>query len=400
MLIYGHERRRLRTLGKGNNLLDLARKRNRMIKKQNIRTLLLATVLSLLTTLSWAVATTDRISFQTAALTPGETTTQYITVVVIGSRTYSALNFDMKVPESIEPVFNNKGKIVAKRIETGILPNDEGEFYHTVSCTYTEADRNLRVSCISTENDEFTANSGVVFKIPFSVPVFTKPGALQIEMSGLNLTTADGTKYEPAAETNTNVSISTEAKAQLSVSAANKWSTCILPFAAELPTGVKAYTSTGKDDTQQVFYLTEAASIEAFTPYVLYSESGYAGTLTGTVDASQYPSGGTVSVGNLTGAIATQTTSEGYILQNKSGAVKFYVADPEKTYTIPAGKCWATPSDSEGDSYGFAIETTAVQTVSDGEAKTNGACYYINGVQTTTPAKGRLYIQNGKKYIK
>ena len=402
MLIYGHERRRLRTLGEGNNLLDLARKRNkrnRMTKKQNIRTLLLATVLSLLTTLSWAVATTDRISFQTVALTPGETETQYVSLVIIGSRTYSAYNLDIKIPEGVELAFDEGEEDVYFDSDC-IIPYSKGNPKHQIDATYTVEDRNLRISCVSMSKAEFKAESGVVCYIGLTVPAFTKPGALEIEMSGLNLTTADGTKYEPAAETNTNVSISTEAKAQLSVSAANKWSTCILPFAAELPTGVKAYTSTGKDDTQQVFYLTEASSIEAFTPYVLYSESGYAGTLTGTVDASQYPSGGTVSVGNLTGAIATQTTNEGYILQNKNGAVKFYVADPEKTYTIPAGKCWATPSDSDGDSYGFAIETTAVQTVGDGEAKANGACYYLNGVQTTTPAEGRLYIQNGKKYIK
>ena len=370
-----------------------------MIKKQNIRTLLLATVLSLLTTLSWAVATTDRISFQTAALTPGETETQYVSLVIIGSRTYSAYNLDIKIPKGVELAFDEGEEDVYFDSDC-IIPYSKGNPKHQIDATYTAEDRNLRISCVSMSKAEFKAEFGVVCYIGLTVPAFTKPGALEIEMSGLNLTTADGTKYEPAAETNTNVSISTEAKAQLSVSAANKWSTCILPFAVELPTGVKAYTSTGKDDTQQVFYLTEAASIEAFTPYVLYSESGYAGTLTGTVDASQYPSGGTVSVGNLTGAIASQTTKEGYILQNKSGAVKFYVADPEKTYTIPAGKCWATPSDSDGDSYGFAIETTAVRTVGEGEAKANGACYYINGVQTTTPAKGRLYIQNGKKYIK
>ena len=93
-----------------------------MFKTIYIRFIALLVVLLSTTTLSWAVATTDRISFQTVALTPGETETQYVTVVVIGSRIYTALNFDMKVPESIEPVFNNKGKIVAKRVETGILP--------------------------------------------------------------------------------------------------------------------------------------------------------------------------------------------------------------------------------------------------------------------------------------
>lgn len=335
------------------------------------------------------------------ALTPGETEMQYVTVVVIGSRIYTALNFDMKVPESIEPVFNNKGKIVAKRVETGILPNDDGEFYHTVSCTYTEADRNLRVSCISTENDEFNANSGVVFKIPFSVPAFTKPGTLEIEMSGLNLTTADGTKYEPAAETNTNVAIGTTAKASLNVSADNKWSTCILPFAvAELPEGVKAYSCSSKNDDEQVFYLSDAASIEAYTPYVLYSESGYTGTLTGEVDASKYPESGKVAAGYLTGAVKAQTTNEGYILQKLNGEVKFYLADPSKTYSIPAGRCWATPPTGSAQSYGFALEPTAVKSVAETSGSKSEYKYDLNGIIINAPKDGQLYIQNGKKVIK
>ena len=35
--------------------------------------------------------------------------------------------------------------------------------------------------------------------------------------------------------------------------------------------------------------MTEAGRLEADTPYILYSESGYSGTVSGTVDASGYP---------------------------------------------------------------------------------------------------------------
>lgn len=371
-----------------------------MIKKQDIKNVLLTVAMLLSTAMAWAEATPDRISFQVQTLTAGETGTQYITVVVVGSRIYNALNFDMKLPEGIEPVFNSKGKIVAKGVESGILPNEDGDFYHTITCNYFEEDRNLRISCASLDNDEFLANSGALFKVPFTVPTFSKPGTLQIEMSGLNLTTADGTKYEPANETNTNISIGTEAKAQLSISGTNKWSTAILPFAAELPAGVKAYTCTEKDDDAQVFYLTEATTMEAYTPYILWSDNDYSGTLTGELDATQYPESGTVKVGNLTGAVKQQTTNEGYILQNKGGVVKFYVADPTKTYTIPAGKCWATPTGNEPDSYSFDIKTTAVTKVAEKGEKTTGACYDINGLQITEPVKGSLYIQSGRKYVR
>jgi hypothetical protein len=101
------------------------------------------------------------------------------------------------------------------------------------------------------------------------VSTYAKPGALSLALSDQALTTADMTEYDPADVTDENVTIGTTAKASLSVSADNKWSTCILPFATALPDGLKAYTCSSKDDDEQVFYLTEATAIDAFTPYVL-----------------------------------------------------------------------------------------------------------------------------------
>lgn len=348
---------------------------------------------------SWAIDTTDKIAFSSATLTPGETGTQYVTVVVLGSRIYCALNFDVKLPEGIEPVFNAKGKIVARLLADGILPNDEGVFYHTVSCTYTPEDRNLRVSCVSTDLYEFNAESGALFKLPFNISTYAKPGALSLALSEQALTTADMTEYDPADVTDKNVTIGTTAKASLSVSSTNKWSTCILPFATALPDGLKAYTCSSKDDDKGVFYLTNASSIEAYTPYILYSESGYTGTLTGEVDASQYPEDGKVAQGYLTGAIEKQTTNEGYVLQNKGDGVKFYLMDSGQSYTIPAGKCWATPPTSTAQSYGFDIPTAVNGIVEVAESK-NESKYNLSGIMIDEPKSGQLYIQNGKKYVK
>lgn len=369
-----------------------------MFKTIYIRFIALA-LLSLQTTLSWAVETTDRISFQVVALTPGETETQYISLVIVGSRKYSAYNLDIKIPEGVELAFDEGEEDVYFDSDC-IIPYSKGNPKHQIDATYTAEDRNLRISCVSMSNAEFKANSGVVCYIGLTVPAFTKPGALEIEMSGLNLTTADGTKYEPAAGTNTNVSIGTSAKADLSVSSANKWSTVILPFATELPAGLKAYTCNSKSDEEKVFYLTEATQIDAYTPYILYSESGYAGTLEGEVDASQYPESGKVEAGYLTGAIEKQTTNEGYILQNKGEGVKFYLANPELSYTIPAGKCWATPTDAEQDSYDFSFAPTAVNSVAETVESKNENKYDINGVMIDSPRKGQLYIQSRKKLLR
>ena len=356
-------------------------------------------LLSLQTTLSWAVETTDRISFQTVALTPGETETQYVSLVIIGSRKYSAYNLDIKIPEGVELAFDEGEEDVYFDTDC-MIPYTKGNPKHQIEATYTAEDRNLRISCVSTSSAEFKSESGVVCYIGLTVSTYAKPGAVSMALSGQALTTADAVQYAPADVTDTNITIGTSAKADLSVSSANKWSTVILPFATELPAGLKAYTCNSKSDEEKVFYLTEATQIDAYTPYILYSESGYNGTLQGEVDASQYPEAGYVKSGYLTGAVKSQTTNEGYILQKLNGVVKFYKADAAKTYNIPAGKCWATPTDAEQDSYDFSFAPTAVNSVVETVESKNENKFDINGVMINSPQKGQLYIQSRKKLLR
>jgi len=361
-----------------------------MTKFFNIR-MFVVTALMLLFTASWANETSDKLQFSSETLVPGETETQYVNLTLLGSRLYSGYNVEITIPEGVEPAYEDDELDLQKG---AILKNS-----HTVAGEYDTNTRVLRVICSSSSNADFRQTSGVVCLIGLVVSTYAKPGALSLALSDQALTTADMTEYDPADVTDENVTISTTAKASLSVSAANKWSTCILPFAASLPEGLKAYTCSSKDDDKQVFYLSDASSIEAYTPYILYSESGYTGTLTGEVDASQYPASGKVAQGYLTGAVEAQTTNEGYILQKQSGVVKFYLADPSKTYTIPAGKCWATPPASTTQSYSFEFPT-AVKGIAEVAESKNESKYNLSGIMIDAPRKGQLYIQNGRKYVK
>ncbi len=349
--------------------------------------------LMMLSTCSWAIDTVDKLAFTPVTLTPGETEIQYVSLTLYGSRNYSGYNLKITIPEGIELAY-----------EDGELIIDKGSILarsHSVAGNYNADTRVLKIICSSQQNADFKSMSGEVCTIGFTVSTYTKPGALSMELSEQALATADATEYDPADATDTNITIGTTAKASLNISAANKWSTCILPFAVtELPEGVKAYSCSSKNDDEQVFYLSDAASIEAYTPYVLYSESGYAGTLTGEVDASKYPESGKVAAGYLTGAVKSQTTNEGYILQKLNGVVKFYLADPSKTYPIPAGRCWATPPTDSAQSYGFALEPTAVKSVEEATDNKNENKYDLNGIIINAPKDGQLYIQNGKKVIK
>ena len=346
-----------------------------------------------------AVSTTDKLVLSDVTLNPGDGTAKYATLSVVGAvRKYAAFNVDIYLPEGVEPVLSSTG--VPRVTRTGILPRDEFDegYLHTLSATYNKEKNKINVICYASPSEDFTSMQGALCRVYLIASTFARPGKVGVELKEQNLTTADEAKYEPA-DASYDITIGTSAKADLSVSSANKWSTCILPFATELPTGLKAYSCSSKDDDLQVFYLTKASSMEAFTPYILYSESGYAGTLTGEVDASQYPESGKVEAGYLTGAVKAQTTNEGYILQKLNGVVKFYLADPSKTYTIPAGKCWATPPASTTQSYSFDFPT-AVKGIAEVAESKNESKYNLSGIMIDAPHKGQLYIQNGRKYVK
>ena len=362
--------------------------------------LLLLVALLALTGLHAQTSTTNHIEAGDVTLMPGDDETQYMPLVLVGSTKYSAYNLDVEIPEGVE-VALDEGDLDVYFDNTTIIPFKKGVPQHQLSATYHEIDRTLRISCISTSLAEFTNTSGILCYVGLKTDSYTKPGTLSTQLTGQNLTTKEGVKNVPADATYNNITIGTTGYVGLTVSATNKWSTCILPFATALPEGVKAYTCSTKNDEEQLFYLTEVTTLEAYTPYILYSEEGYTGTLTGTIDASQYPESGVVTQGYLKGAVQQQTTSEGYVLQNKGEGVKFYLTDPTKIYTIPAGKCWASVPTSTIDSYDFAFAPSLVGRVSEnGTTTTKGACYGVNGIQMVTPAGGTLYIQDGRKYVK
>ena len=96
-----------------------------------------------------------------------------------------------------------------------------------------------------------------------------------------------------------------------------------------------------------------------------------------------------------------QTTNEGYMLQKQDDKVKFYLADPSKTYTILPGKCWATPDGSSADSYDFRLAPTDVDRVRayGGNVVQTVICD-LTGKVITQPQNGQMYITKGKKFVK
>ena len=180
------------------------------------------------------------------------------------------------------------------------------------------------------------------------------------------------------------------------------WTTLILPFDAELPENVKAYSCSEVEN--EVLTLVEAESLKANTPYLVngyendYYFSGY-----GLADKDSYTDG------LFTGTyVEYQTTANNntYVLQNVNSELGFYLVDENEQPAVDAYCCYITYEAQEGEeqaskfllSGGQEDDPTAIE---DTEHKAQDAVlvYDLMGRKVTTMEKGKFYIVNGIKVI-
>ena len=178
--------------------------------------------------------------------------------------------------------------------------------------------------------------------------------------------------------------------ATLSVSPNNKWATCILPFSTEIPIGLQAFTSAGVDG--DYLSLDETTSLKANTPYVLYAENGYEGAVTGVVESVD---GTIVSEGILSGALAEQKITSGYVLQNQGNGCMFYKVNGATT--VPAGKCWLNMTNNR-NAIRIKLGETGLEDIEN--IKSADKVFTLDGKVVDKPQTGKVYVVNGKKVIK
>lgn len=249
--------------------------------------------------------------------------------------------------------------------------------------------------------------SDFMFKpyVPFELSIIPDEGYIirQVLCNGEDLTeNVIGNKLlfeDPDTDINLNVVFCELRTIPLTISKDNKWSTCILPFDAELPAGVMAYSYHTMNEATSTLTLTNEASMNAYKPYILYAEEGYDGTLSGAVDPRECPAEGYVAEGLICGAVEPQQINSGYVLQNLTEGMMFYNCNGQ-TFTIPAGKCWLRAFENGAKSYHFSFEdnTTGINTVPSGVINDN-TCYSITGQKVSKDYKG-IVIINNKKYIR
>lgn len=303
--------------------------------------------------------TNDYITVNDVTLVPGSTDTYQVEISLVGSKIYTAYQMDIEFPPGVEPVLMRD--VYVKPFNTD--DNDLCSSSHTIGVSYgVVKERTLRMSCFSAQNAPFYGESGKLLYFKVKASPYLKPGDVVLKVTNLDFITNENKvqTYHCKDQTLT-LHAKAESTATLSVSGSSHYGTCVLPFAVSpLPDGVKAYSAKGLDETGQLVVLSEVTQLAAYTPYILYSTSGYSGSLKGTVDADKY--GEVVSDGLLRGAIAPQKKSAGYVLQDLGEGAKFYAMDGVE-FLIPEGKCWLEmpAAQASAPQYGIQIgATTAI----------------------------------------
>ncbi len=348
--------------------------------------------------------TNDYITVNDVTLVPGSTDTYQVEISLVGvdSQIYTAYQMDILFPPGVDVVVDEDGPYVDLWDGDGcIYPYVRKKIVHSLSSSYgVVSNKLLRISCSNDMNRVLTATSGKLLYFLVKASPYLKPGDVVLNVTNLDFITKENSQKYSCKDQTLTLHATAESTATLSVSGSSHYGTCVLPFAVSpLPDGVKAYSAKGLDDTGQLVVLSEVTQMAAYTPYILYSASGYSGSLKGTVDANKY--GEVVSDGLLRGAIAPQKKSAGYVLQDLGEGAKFYAMDGVE-FLIPEGKCWLEmpAAQASAPQYGIQIGTTTAITAPTTSASAHGKIYTLDGKEVKNMQPGGIYVVNGKKVLK
>lgn len=343
--------------------------------------------------------TTDKITISELTVAPGGDAV-YFDVSLSGSSViYTAYEVTLQLPVGLEvDYYNGALDVSMRKTSTSPYPREEDRdgnitYTHTVAPSFS--DGKLKVMCYSSINADFTSASGDLFRVYVKASPYMKPGEAKITSTDVIFSTSSKVGYS-VASAEFPVTVSATSVVPVSVSSTNQWGSCVLPFAADKPDGVTAYTY--GSEYGDYIVLSEASSLEAYRPYLLYAENGYSGTLTGDVDATKYQE--VVTDGLLNGSLVRQQVTDGYVMQNKGNGVKFYNVNGQ-TFSIPAGRCWLSASESGAkQSYGFTFQTDGIEDVKTPVASSDAEVYSLDGRRISNPQSGCIYIIGGKKVLK
>ena len=182
-----------------------------------------------------------------------------------------------------------------------------------------------------------------------------------------------------------------------------KAGTLILPYEANIPEGVTAYTLTYTSGDAASATQISTGVLPANTPVLLNAETEsnpYVFTSTGTVPNAAPAD---LAYGAMTGVYtAGYVPADSYVLQNGADGLGFYKVTADNTIGIGAYRAYLTPGqNAEARMISIVFNddmTTGIGNITSAPSKDEGVAYNLAGQRVANGYKG-LVIKNGKKYI-
>ena len=182
----------------------------------------------------------------------------------------------------------------------------------------------------------------------------------------------------------------------------NTYASAYLPVSVSSVSGATAYLGSLSEDNSTLKMTAATAGVPAETGFVLVGESG-ATTATLTLGESTT----SASDNSLTGTLSTITLGDdnpraSYLAFGvNSGTVGFYTPS-SSVATIPANKAFidATKLSASAIAMQFGNTPTGISNATIATAGAAAPVFDLSGRRVANPAKGGIYIQNGKKFVK
>ena len=182
-----------------------------------------------------------------------------------------------------------------------------------------------------------------------------------------------------------------------------KAGTLILPYEANIPAGITAFTLTYTSGSSATATEINTGILPANTPVLLNAETEsnpYVFTSTGTVPNAAPAD---LAYGAMTGVYtAGYVPADSYVLQKGAEGLGFYKVASANTISINPYRAYLTPGQNASarfiDINFDDSKTTAINEAKGQELIANGQYFDLQGRKVAQPTKG-LYIVNGKKVI-
>lgn len=173
------------------------------------------------------------------------------------------------------------------------------------------------------------------------------------------------------------------------------WGTLCLPYNAEVPEGLTAYTVTGTDGNLLV--KEEVSTLECNKPYLITgTPDKYTFTGPETPEAENLKNG--LLVGNTTAA-QTYAPKASYVLQNlpTQNGLAFYEVENNGNQRVRQYGAYLKAGSSLTSFFKFTDDATGIKEIQNSEFRMQDY-YNLNGMRVNSNTRG-LVIKNGKLYI-